>query len=106
MLDQDLALLEKLELVDQTAATIQCTAISIAALPSEARAQALFAADRAYADAMLCGGQDISVAAKWVEHVMTAVRLLVTQIDRSGGRNLNVLPRLSPRNRLAVRPRR
>jgi hypothetical protein len=31
-------------------------------------------------------------AAKWVELVMTAVRLLVAQIDSSGGRYLNVPP--------------
>jgi hypothetical protein len=92
MLEQDLALLEQLELVDQTVATIRRTAISIAALPSEAREEALFAADRAYADAMLCRGQDVAAAAKWVELVMTAVRLLVAQIDSSGGCYLNVPP--------------
>ena len=62
------------------------------ALPSEAREEALFVADRAYADAMLCRGQDVAAAAKWVELVMTAVRLLVAQIDSSGGRYIKVLP--------------
>ena len=66
--------------------------MSIAALPSEERQEALFVADRAYANAMLCSGQDVAAAAKWVELVMTAVRLLVAQIDSSGGRYLNVPP--------------
>ena len=79
-------------LVGQTIATIQRTAISIAALPSAAREEALFVADRAYADAMLCRGQDVAAAAKWVELVMTAVRLLIAQIDSSGGRYIKVLP--------------
>lgn len=81
MLTSDTILFERLKLVDETLGTIQRTAAKIAALPIEARQQALFDADRAYALAMLCPGQDPAAAAKWVELVMTAVRMLVAEID-------------------------
>jgi hypothetical protein len=81
MLSSDVLLFERLKLVDETVGTIQRTAAKIAALPPEARRQALYDADRAYALAMLCPGQDAHAAARWVELVMTAVRALVAEID-------------------------
>jgi len=86
MLEADIALFEQLALVDETLGTIQRTAAKIAALPSEARDEAFIMADRAYAEAMVRSGQDTIAAAKWVESVMTAVRVLVAEIDNSGGR--------------------
>jgi len=76
---------DKQELVAQTLGTIQRTAMKIAGLPAESREEAFDTAHRAYADAMHNYGQDNVAAAKWVELVMTAVRLLVAEIDNSGG---------------------
>jgi hypothetical protein len=64
----------------------------IAKLPVEDRAEAFHQLCRAYAVAM---DQDTLAAAKWVETVMTGVRLLVAEIDKSGGRYLNVIPRFT-----------
>lgn len=84
---------EKLELVEQTVATMQQSAITIAKLPPEDRAEALRVLDQTFAVAMR--GEDKIAAAKWARSVMTGVRLLVTEIDKSGGRYLKVVPRLS-----------
>jgi hypothetical protein len=84
---------EELELVERTLVTIQRTAATLAKLPVEDRAEAFHEFCRAYALAM---DQDTSAAAKWVEPVMTGVRNLVIEIDKSGGRYLNVMPRLTP----------
>jgi hypothetical protein len=88
-----LTCIEELELVEQTLVTIQRTAVTIASLPAEDRAEAFHLLCRTYALAM---GQDTTAAANWVESVMTGVRLLVTEIDNSGGRYLSVMPRLTP----------
>lgn len=77
----------KQDLVDHTLGTIQRTAMKIAALPAESRGEAFDVAHRTYADAMHDSGQDNVAAAKWVEMVMTAIRLLVAEIDHSGGRD-------------------
>lgn len=74
------------ELVVQTLATIQRTATKIAALPEHAREEALDVAHHAYASAMHDLGQDNVAAGRWVETVMTAVRALIIEIDRNGGR--------------------
>ncbi len=76
---------EKQELVDHTLGTIQRTAVKIAALPAAARGEAFDIAHRTYADAMHRFGQDNIAAGRWVEMVMTGVRLLVEEIDNSGG---------------------
>jgi hypothetical protein len=77
--------MEQHELVDQTLATIQRTAMKIAALPQHAREEALDVAHHAYASAMHDAGQDNVAAGRWVETVMTAVRVLIAEIDRNGG---------------------
>jgi hypothetical protein len=69
-------------IVDETIESIQRTALKIAALPAEARANALDVAHRAYANAMHDLGQDNVAAGRWVETVMTAVRALVHAIDQ------------------------
>lgn len=76
---------DKYALVDQTVGSIQRTALRIAALPVEVRDEALDAAHRAYANAMHDLGQDNVAAGRWVETVMTAVRVLVHEIDRDAG---------------------
>lgn len=93
MAKEYLAYIEELELVEQTLAAIQRTAITIAKLPVEDRDAAFHEFGRAYAIAM---GQDTTAAAQWFETVMTGVRELVAQIDRTDGRYLTVLPRLTP----------
>lgn len=77
--------MDKHELVVHTLATIQRTATKIATLPEHAREEALDAAHHAYANAMHELGQDHVAASRWVETVMTAVRALVSEIDRDGG---------------------
>lgn len=72
------------ELVVQTLNTIQRTATKIAALPQHAREEAFDVAHHAYASAMHDMGQDNVAAGRWVETVMTAVRALVSEIDRNG----------------------
>ena len=74
--------MNKHSLVEQTLDTIQRTAMKIAALPAAARDEALDVAHRAYANAMHDIGQDNVAAGRWVETVMTSVRLLVAEIDR------------------------
>ena len=74
--------MNKHSLVEQTLDTIQRTAMKIAALPAVARDEALDVAHRAYANAMHDLGQDNVAAGRWVETVMTSVRLLVAEIDR------------------------
>ena len=74
--------MNKHDLVDQTLDTIQRTATKIAALPVSSRDQALDVAHHAYANAMHDLGQDNVAAGRWVETVMTSVRLLVSEIDR------------------------
>jgi hypothetical protein len=74
--------MNKHSLVEQTLDTIQRTAMKIAALPSPARDEALDVAHRTYANAMHDLGQDNVAAGRWVETVMTSVRLLVSEIDR------------------------
>jgi hypothetical protein len=71
------------QLAQYTLETIERTAMRIAALPVEAREDALDTAHQAYASAMHTFGQDHLAAAKWVEMVMTSVRKLVAQIDNS-----------------------
>jgi hypothetical protein len=93
MRKKPLSYVEELELVEQTLAAIQRTAITIAKLPVEDRAAALHEFGRAYAIAM---GQDTTTAAKWLETVMMGVRQLVTEIDKTDGRYLTVRPRLTP----------
>jgi hypothetical protein len=88
-----LSCVEELEIVEQTLLTIQRTAVTIAKLPVEERAEAFHLLCRTYALAM---NQDTSAAAQWVEAVMMGVRQLVTEIDRTGGRYLTVIPRLTP----------
>ena len=56
--------------------------MKIATLPAAARVEALDVAHRAYANAMHDLGQDNVAAGRWVETVMTSVRLLVAEIDR------------------------
>lgn len=77
--------MEKHELVGQTLASIQRTAEKIAALPEHAREEALDVAHHAYASAMHNVGQDNVAAGRWVETVMTAVRAVISEIDRNGG---------------------
>lgn len=72
-------------LVDETVGSIQRTALKIAALPVEVRDEALDAAHRAYANAMHELGQNNVAAGRWVETVMTAVRVLVHELDRESG---------------------
>jgi hypothetical protein len=72
-------------LVGETIGSIQRTALKIAALPAEVRDDALDAAHRAYANAMHDLGQNNVAAGRWIETVMTAVRVLVHEIDRDGG---------------------
>ena len=86
---------EKLELVEQTVATMQQSAIAIAKLPPEDRAEAWRVLDQTFAVAMRSRGDDTIAAANWARSVMTGVRQLVTEIDKSGGRYLKVVPRLS-----------
>ena len=74
--------MNKHSLVEQTLDTIQRTAMKIAALPAAARDEALDVAHRAYANAMHDLGQDNVAAGRWVETVMTSVRMLVAEIDR------------------------
>lgn len=74
--------MNKHSLVEQTLDTIQRTAMKIAALPAAARDEALDVAHRTYANAMYDLGQDNVAAARWIETVMTSVRLLVAEIDR------------------------
>ena len=85
-----LAYVEELELVEQTLVMIQRTAVTIASLPAEDRAEAFHLLCRTYALAM---GQDTTAAANWVESVMTGVWQLVTEIDKSDGRYLTAIPR-------------
>jgi len=73
--------MERHTLVDQTLDSIQRTAMKIAALPTEARADAFDAAHHAYANAMHHLGQDNVAAGRWVETVMSAIRALVREID-------------------------
>ena len=77
--------MENHEIVVQTLLTIQRTATRIAALPAHAREDALDEAHRAYANAMHDLGQDNVAAGRWVETVMTAMRALISDIDRSRG---------------------
>jgi hypothetical protein len=56
--------------------------MKIAALPVSSRDEALDVAHRAYANAMHDMGQDNVAAGRWVETVMTSVRMLVSEIDR------------------------
>ena len=82
--------MNKHDLVEQTLDTIQRTAMKIAALPASSRDEALDVAHRAYANAMHDLGQDNVAAGRWVETVMTSVRILVSEIDRGvagGGGN-------------------
>ena len=74
--------MNKHSLVEQTLDTIQRTAMKIASLPAAARDEALDVAHRAYANAMHDLGQDNVAAGRWVETVMTSVRMLVAEIDR------------------------
>ena len=74
--------MEKHELVGQTLTSIHRTASKIAALPPDAREDALDVAHLAYASAMHELGQNNVAAGRWVETVMTAVRAVVTEIDR------------------------
>jgi hypothetical protein len=74
--------MNKHDLVEQTLDTIQRTAMKIAALPVSSRDEALDVAHRAYANAMHDLGQDNVAAGRWVETVMTSVRMLVSEIDR------------------------
>lgn len=76
--------MDKNEIVVQTLASIQSTAVKIAAMPAHVRNEALDEAHRAYASAMHNIGQDNAAAGRWVETVMTAVRVLVMEIDRNG----------------------
>ena len=89
---------EMLELVEQTVATMQRSASTIAKLPLEDRAEALRVLDQTYAVGMRGRWQDPRAAANWTQSVMAGVRQLVTQIDESGGRYLKVIPRLTPPN--------
>ena len=77
-------------LVGETIGSIQRTALKIAALPAEVRDDALDAAHHAYANAMHDLGQNNVAAGRWVETVMTAVRVLVHEIDRDGGDDARV----------------
>ena len=81
-MSEDNVPMNKHALVEQTLDTIQRTAMKIAALPAAARDDALDVAHRAYANAMHDLGQDNVAAGRWVETVMTSVRLLVSEIDR------------------------
>jgi hypothetical protein len=81
-MSEDSVQMNKQALVEQTLDTIQRTAIKIAALPAASRNDALDVAHRAYANAMHDLGQDNVAAGRWVETVMTSVRLLVSEIDR------------------------
>jgi hypothetical protein len=87
--------MNKHSLVEQTLDTIQRTAMKIASLPAAARDEALDVAHRAYANAMHDLGQDNVAAGRWVETVMTSVRLLVAEIDRDaaagGGADAEVI---------------
>ena len=76
--------MDKFNLVDETLGSIQRTALKIAALPAEARGDALDVAHRAYANAMHDMAMDNVAAGRWVETVMTAVRTLIGEIDRDG----------------------
>jgi len=69
------------ELVGQTLASIQRTALKIAALPAGERERALDLAHHAYATAMHDIGQDNVAAGRWVETVMTAVRAVIAELD-------------------------
>ena len=80
--------MDKFNLVDETLGSIQRTALKIAALPAEARGDALDVAHRAYANAMHDMAMDNVAAGRWVETVMTAVRTLIGEIDRGGGGGL------------------
>ena len=73
--------MNKQALVEQTLDTIQRTAMKIAALPAAARDDGLDVANRADANAMHDLGQANVDAGRWVETVMTIVRLLVSEID-------------------------
>ena len=79
-----LKLMDKNEIVVQTLASIQSTAVKIAAMPAHVREEALDEAHHAYASAMHNIGQDNVAAGRWVETVMTAVRVLIMEIDRNG----------------------
>ena len=70
---------EKLELVEQTVATMQQSAITVARLPPEDRAKALRVLDQTFAVAMRGRGHDTIAAANWARSVMTGVRQLVTK---------------------------
>ena len=86
-----LAYVEELELVEQTLSMIQRSAITLAKLPVEERADAFVLLFRTYALAM---GEDTPAAAQWGESVMIGIRELVAEIDSNGGRYLTVKPRL------------
>ena len=87
---------EMLKLVEQTVATMQRSASTIAKLPLGDRAEALRVLEQTYAVAMRGRWQDPMAAANWTQSVIAGVRQLVTQIDDSGGRYLKVIPRLTP----------
>ena len=87
---------EMLRLVEQTVATMQRSASTIAKLPRGDRAEALRDLEQTYAVAMRGRWQDQVAAANWTQAVIVGVRQLVTQIDASDGRYLKVLPRLTP----------
>ncbi|MTD94320.1 hypothetical protein GIW81_08220 [Hyphomicrobium sp. xq] len=76
--------MDKHILVDETLSSIQRTALKIAALPADARDEALDVAHHAYANAMHDMAMDNVAAGRWVETVMTAVRTLISEIDRDG----------------------
>jgi hypothetical protein len=76
--------LDRYILVKETLGSIQRTALKIAALPADARDEALDVAHYAYANAMHDMTTDNVAAGRWVETVMTAVRTLISEIDRDG----------------------
>lgn len=73
------------ELVEYTLGTIARTAKKIAALPTDAREDAFDVAHQAYATSMHTCRKDHAAAARWVARVMTGVRELVAEIDRTNG---------------------
>ena len=83
---------EMLELVEQTVATMQQSASTIAKLPLGDRAEALRVLEQTYAVAMRGAGKT-----RWRPRIgprrYRGVRQLVTQIDDSGGRYLKVIRR-------------
>ena len=78
---------EQEKALEATLGTVQRVAMRIAEIPRDRREEAFSIARRGYEDGMRKFGQDPNSAepSAWLEKVMQGLRLLVAEIDNSGG---------------------